>query len=281
VALSLISARPLPLIFATLAALFFAVACERKPKRVVRTEPWLAPAVSASSGGLGALGQPLHYEVTSASVRVELPARKAKPSGKLEAVSGSIELDPVELQRTRAKLRVDLLSLSLGNGKETDDPALVARAFDWLELSAEHGREERELNRYATLDITAFEPATPNDDRAPAPSATRVIAHGDLTLHHFRVPVTLELEVQLGGKSGKDSDLLKVRTRRPLVISLTAHDILPRDPRGTVLTNQLTSLGMEVGREARISAELEARVAKPPATPTTAPSASASPTAPR
>lgn len=240
--------------------------CERKAKRVLRTEPWPAPAVSASAGSAVIPGQPLRYEITSASVHIELPAKKAKPSGKFSNVKGTIKLDPVRLERTSAKLDVDLLSLSLWSAKNKDaeDPALLARAFDWLEVSAERGGEARELNRYATLELDGFEPPATREDDARTWRSGRVVAHGTLTLHHFRVPVVLELDVELGDKSGKNPDLLKIRTRKPLVVALAAHDILPRDERGTLLPKELTTLGSEVGREARISAELEARPAPRP-----------------
>ncbi len=254
--------RQLSLLLALLALL----GCQRKPKRVLRTEPWPAPAISAAPSS-SVPGQPVRYEITHAEVRLELPAKKAKPIAKLGGVSGSIELDPVRLERTRAKLTVDLLALTLFSSKDapSEDPALLSRAFDWLELSAERGAEARELNRYAVLELSAFEPPPTNEDNPTPLRASRVIAHGTLTLHHFRVPLALELDVQLGDKRGKQPNLLKIRTRRPLLVSLAAHDILPRDGHGTLLPKELKALGSEVGREARVSAELEARPAPRPA----------------
>lgn len=246
---------------ALIVALAFVPACERKPKRVLRTEPWPAPIVGSAGPrpSAAALGGRVRYRVERAKVRIELPARRTKPSGALAEVSGSIELDPVHLENTRAHLQADLLSLSFEGENGEPDSALVARALTWLELSPDRAADERERERFAALDITAFEPiALPSD--AEARRSSQVVAHGELTLHRFRVPVSLELQVELGSRDGGVTDTLSIRTRRPLVISLAAHDILPRDSRGNVLTKELATLGRDVGRDARISAELSARV---------------------
>lgn len=239
--------------------------CREKPKRVVRTEPWLAPPIASASGSsvrVSEPGKPLRYAIEHASVELELPAKRGKPRGKLARVEGTIDLDLAHLEKSRARLTADLLSLSLGGGGE-DDPALLARAFDWLELGAERSKAERAGDRYAILNISSLEPASPPEEQAGRRRA-RVTARGDLTLHHFRVPVAVELDVELQPAEGEGADSLLIRTRRPLVVSLAAHDILPRDARGTLLPSQLTALGTEVGRDARITAELRARLAPLP-----------------
>lgn len=240
-------------------ALLPLVTCRQREKRVLRTEPWAAPVpISSASGALptAPAGKPVRYHVDKARVTLELPARKKKPVGTLEEVSGEIDLDVQHPENTRAELRADLLSLSLSaNGQES--PELLARAFDWLELSAERPAADREKERYAKIEILGFDPVGPGE-LARQGRAANVTARGTLTLHHFRVPIALELEVQLrGGSSGEPSRLV-IRTRRPLVTSLVAHDILPRDSRGSLLPDGIRTLGSEVGRDARVSAEISA-----------------------
>ncbi|MFZ5896765.1 MAG: hypothetical protein ACOY0T_37255 [Myxococcota bacterium] len=241
-----------------LIALLALSACERKEKRVLRTEPWPAPvALSASSAApVTPAGEPVRYAVDSARVTIELPARKKKPVASLAKVEGDIDLDVQRPENTRAELRADLLSLTLSE-KGRDAPELLAKAFDWLEISGNKAPEERDKNRSVRLEITGFDPvAVAEDARRGRPSP--VVARGNLTLHHFRVPVTLELDVQLRPAVGGEPSRLSIRTRRPLVVSLVAHDILPRDPQGALLADGLRSLGTDVGREARISAEISA-----------------------
>jgi polyisoprenoid-binding protein YceI len=239
-------------------------ACREKPKRVLRTEPWPAPAVAVSGARAAESEGPLRYTLEHAVVELELPAKRGKPRGKLSRVEGTIDLDSAHLERTRARLTADLQSLTLGAGGEEDAP-LLAKAFDWLELGPDRSSGDRARDRYAILNITAVEPPPASADEGSARRrAARVVAHGDLTLHHFRVPVALELDVELRPADGGAADLLVIRTRRPFVVSLAAHDILPRDARGALLSTQLSTLGSEVGRDARITAELRARAAPAP-----------------
>jgi hypothetical protein len=202
----------------------------------------------------------VHYVVESGKVSFELPTRKKKPSGSIGNIAGEIDLDVQHPEATRAELRADLLSLTLSANGRDDAPELLARAFDWLEIAANRSPEERERNRYAKLEITGFDPVAANAEaRKDRPAL--VVARGDLTLHHFRVPVALELEVQLRSGSAAGPSRLSIRTRRPLVVSLVAHDILPRDAQGALLADGVRLLGTEVGRDAHITAEITARAA--------------------
>jgi polyisoprenoid-binding protein YceI len=242
-----------------LVVLLVLVACERKPKRVVRTEPWPAPLASAGpTPSASPSGASIRYRIERAEIRLELPARRAKPRGAIATVSGTIDLDPAQLEKTRARLEADLLSLSFENQDGEADAARLARALTWLELNPEREADARPAERYAVLEITALERSEPPIDGVPTGRAN-VTAHAELTLHRFRVPVTLELEVKLEQSDAGSTDILSIRTLRPLVVSLAAHDILPRDARGNVLSDELASAFTEVGREARVSAKLVAR----------------------
>lgn len=242
-----------------LIALVALAGCRHREKRVLRTEPWAAPVAisSASAATLPSApeGKPVRYVVDQARVTIELPAKKKKPSGSVAKVTGEIDLDVQHPENTRAELRADLLSLSLSANGRDESPELVARAFDWLELSAGKASAEREKDRYAKIEILAFDPLG-GPERAGR--SAHVVARGTLTLHHFRVPIALELEVQLRGGTADEPSRLSIRTRRPLVVSLVAHDILPRDAAGSLLPDGVRSLGTEVGRDARVTAEISA-----------------------
>jgi hypothetical protein len=68
----------------------------------------------------------------------------------------------------------------------------------------------------------------------------------------------LELEVELEADADAGADLLLIHTARPLAVSLSAHDLVPRDGKGTILSDQLALLGKEIGREVRVTATLSA-----------------------
>ena len=207
----------------------------------------------------------MRYTVEQASVDLELRAKRGQFKGKLGRVEGTIDVDPIHLERTRARLTADLESLSLEAGGE-EDTALLSRAFDWLEIGDLRAGADRARNRYAVLNIRALEQPTRADEVRGQRRTARGIAQGDLTLHHFRVPLTLELDIEFRAVDGRVADALVIRTRRPFVVSLAAHDILPRDARGRLISSPFSALGPEVVRDARVTAELRARATPASAT---------------
>lgn len=236
---------------------FSAGACQRKKDPPPRTEPWPAPIATSASASARVASHAITYVVESGTIRLELPARKQKPRGSLSRVSGTIEWDPRRPEHVRAELRADLLSLSIGfDGAE--DSELLARALDWLELSPLRAAEERERDRYAVVRISNCDLGAARDNAARQ-SAVSCTARGDLTLHRFRVPIAIEVAVELEkGASGSAPGGLLIRLRRPLVVSLTRYDIQPRDRQGQPLPADFSLLGSEIGRDARVSAELRA-----------------------
>ena len=231
-----------------------------------------APGVRAAS---------IRYVIDRANVELRLPARRAALVGKLTEISGEIELSPSAMEDSRATLRADLLSLILSaeptrdprpskRGKaapadgvalsaENSNASFVARAFDWLEISAGRAASDREQNRYAELVVRAL--TRPSNEANSERETTRVTALAELTLHRFRVPISLELDVRWDAEDGSEPRGLTIRTRRAFVIQLAAHDILPRDARGSIQTRELGKDGREPYREVHITAELHAHPA--------------------
>lgn len=242
-------------------ALLTLLACQREPKPVVRTKPWPAPASVQSAPA--ASTQNTRYQLVSGIASVDVSTRRQPLRGTVSRLEGSIDWDPARPELTRALLRADLLSLSIASRTNpAEDASWTARAFDWLELGAERATEQRELDRWAELRLVSLQPHAGNEARRVGRPAL-VTAHGELTLHHFRVPVELELEVDTRN-TAKGAELV-IRTRRPLLVSLAAHDILPREPSGSVLPGAVSELGKLVARQALVAVEVVAR-AQPPAT---------------
>lgn len=241
-----------------IAAIAAGVGCKRAEKRVLRTEPWPAPAVASSSPLARAT---VAYHVERGAVRVDLSTRKAKPLVTLERIEGRVDVDYSELVRTRGNIRVDLLSLSASGGEGGQvDPSLTRRAFDWLELGSLVPQADRDQNRWAELRLTAL--AVEEEGHAtPSRKGARrghAVGYAELTLHRFRVPVTVDLEVELDGAEGIPESL-RIRTRRPLTVPLAAHDILPRASDGTLATESLGALGTQVAREGRVTVDMSLR----------------------
>jgi len=231
-----------------------AAACKKQEKPKVRTEPWPAPAVSASGSVRSQATIP--YVLERASVEIEFRAKKRRTIGRLARVEGDLTFDPIRLERTRGAVRADLLDLRLyPYGQEEEDASLTLAALRALELTAGRPNEERERGRFAELNIVGFELPAPATGERPRAKAV-VKAFVELTLHRFRVPYTVELEVELVHDTPGAPPKLRARTYRPLVVPLVAHDILPRERGGSLSPSPTAALDREFARDARISAEL-------------------------
>jgi polyisoprenoid-binding protein YceI len=212
--------------------------CRREQKPPVRTEPWLAPALSGSA----AAPARATYAVTRGKATIDTRVAKQRVRAEVTRFDGSLDIDFEKPELTRGRLRADLRSVTL---EGEDSAALTAELFERLDL---HDGDDE--HRYAELVITAIDPNPPG---APGRG---IAAQGDLTLHGFRVPVVLELTVERGAPDAGSSASLRVRTRRPLLIPLMAYGLLPEAGSEAASGERRGS-----GLDAAISAEIEAEPA--------------------
>lgn len=235
---------------------------KEKEKEPSRTEPWPAPVLSVQRPIQP--GDTIPYELHNASVTLEIRGKRARATGKLVGLEGTVDLDPSVFHRSRGHVRFDLSTLELASNDPAPeaDPAAMLAALRALELTVDRTPEQRERVRWAEVRITGFDPPPDRDDSAPRGRKTAVRAYAEVTLHRFRVPMTFDLEVELETPSAGALGELRVRTRRPVTIALPSHDILPRDASGTVTLTPPAGFGGEVPREARVSAELTFKAAK-------------------
>jgi polyisoprenoid-binding protein YceI len=235
------------LVFALLA-----LACRREPERRDRTEPWAAPGVTASaSSPVTKTAARVRYVLEQGKVEFELPARQGKPRGTVSKVRAELDLDPAALEKTTGTVELDLGSLALfGDGGDEADPERTKRGLEWLGLGASVATEARETARTAVFRVRSLE---------ARPTGTWLV-RGELALAGVRAPETVEIGVSpaLDGVSGTPERLL-IRSIAPLVVSLSTHDIRPRDHRGAAISSDLELLGQRVGRDARVSFTLTLR----------------------
>ncbi|HEY6559686.1 MAG TPA: hypothetical protein VI072_20530 [Polyangiaceae bacterium] len=87
--------------------------------------------------------------------------------------------------------------------------------------------------------------------------AVDLVAVGDLTFHGFRTQASVALTVifEFAGepRPGVLPRRVVVRNREPLVVSLKAHDIKPRDAHGVAVSRDFGLLGTKIARDARVS----------------------------
>jgi hypothetical protein len=248
----------------TLFCLLAGAACQRERPKPDRTEPWLASASAAPS--LRAeqnAPRRARYTLAKSRVEFELPARRSTPRGRFAVLRGELDIDLEDPSRTTGKIEVELGSIELfGESAGEPAPEHTARALAWLELGRGVAEERRGQGRIATFTLRALQgEAEPVRRGGSEPQRLRTsdwTAVGDLALHGVRAPVEGSVSVLVSSAADgttRPAELV-IRSRRPLVIPLSTHDIRPRDDNGVSLPREVSLLGDSVGREARVSFEL-------------------------
>lgn len=234
---------------------FLFAACRKEERPKPRTEPWENPAfgasslASASAAPLPFAGRPYAVDPSSTRVTFSLPAKGGTPRGSLSGASGTLDYNAANPAASRAELSFDLATIVLDAWSES--PAGSAAALDWLELGAEVPSTTRERHLRATFvlsKLSGFE-----EDVSKANAKAVGSARGELSLHGFRVPLEVSIEVERRG------DALLVRSRKPVSIKLSEHDIVPRGPAGERRSQDLDLLGTTVGREIKVDCEFAFR----------------------
>jgi hypothetical protein len=223
------------------------LACRNEPVPRDRTEPWAAPGVSASASlrPAGAPAARVRYGFVEGKVELELPAKSAKPRGSVRVLRATLELDPARPESTTGVIEVDLGSLSMfGDESDTEDSERSARALEWLGLGAAVAADARETARRGSFHVRSLE-------RRPAGTW---LVRGELALAGVRAPESVEISVSPRPDALTPApERLLIRSVAPLVVTLSTHDIRPRDSQGAPITRDLELLGQKVGREARVS----------------------------
>jgi len=240
-----------------------AAACHRAPPKPERTAPWPASASPSSSTAPAALRR-LHYTLARSDVSFELPAKHATPRGKLARPRGDLDVDLDDLSHTTGSIAFDLANLTLDGADGTPDDGYTQRALEWLELGSGVAGEQRDLDRTATFALSGLDAghlvAAPNGDRRVARREleSHWTVRGELALHGVRAPLTADVSLTLvpGVDPGGPPAELLIRSRKPLVVPLSTHDITPRNASGVAIAKDLALIGDKVGSEAKVSFEL-------------------------
>lgn len=229
------------------ALVVLALACRREPAPKDRTEPWAAPGLSgsASSRPAGAPVPRARYRVEQGKVELELPAKGATPRGSVSALSGHIELAPSAPERSTGSVELDLASLVMfDDGAGAAAPERSKRALEWLGLGTGVAAVTRESARKASFIVRSLERR----------STGTWLLRGELALAGVRAPESVEIAVTPALDALAEApSRIQIRSVAPLVVSLSTHDIRPRDQHGAPIARDLELLGQKVGREARVT----------------------------
>jgi hypothetical protein len=241
-------------------------ACKRTPPPPDRTEPWPAPAVASAQAPVVAPNGRVQYRVERGEARFELPAKSGSPSGRFAPLSGTLELDLSAIERSRAEIGVDLRSLSLDG--ESGDSDRRERALNWLGLGRELAPEQRDHLARASFVLEGVEGdggSRLSELRRVRDEAgerrANVLVRGQLALLGVRAPSVVSLSIGFGDTddAAEAPERLTLRTRKPLTLALATYGIEPKDAAGTLLARELKLLGADVGKQAKVSLDLELR----------------------
>lgn len=242
--------------------LWVGVACHKKPKPPERTAPWLASARGSASASPPL--QRMTYRLTSSRIEFELPARRATPKGKFGGAEGELDVDLDDLSHTTGHVGLDLATIEMLGSEGLVDGPNTARALDWLELGAGVAPAKRDVWRKVTFELTSLDAGRKvqgsMDDRRVRRRelVTSWVVRGELGLHGVRAAESADVTLTLvpgPDPLGPPAELL-IRSRRPLVVDLGTHDIVPREGHGVAISKDQAVLGESVGREVRVNFDL-------------------------
>ncbi len=158
-------------------------------------------------------------------------------------------------------MSVDVASVVM---QASPDPALQTRyttqARDWLDVGSSKPEAERSRLRWARFTVTELEQLTYSRRRRNP--YNRLQRQGKLSLHGFKMDSSAALRAVFHYAGSETPDArptrLVIQSLRPLVVSLKAHAIEPRDSAGVLIAHDIKLLGSKVGHEARVSLDLVA-----------------------
>jgi hypothetical protein len=276
-----------PVAFLAFSAFSACAACSKSAPPPPRTEPWRAQPSSTENAA--EQSPRVRYALSPASrTVVELRTREAAISGVFRLARGEVTVAPNELAAARGEVSVDLGSLILHGEDSLEEQRYTAQAQDWLDIGASRPEAERSRLRWARFTLTDLTELTAEaartgrvsktlpklDPDAPALLAAEdasagtgtagnsefrsvdCMARGQLILHGFKAehsaPVRVSFEYAAGVSPNATPARVTIRSRRPLVVTLKAHDIKPRDSAGVFIAHDLGLLGTKVATEARV-----------------------------
>lgn len=200
------------------------------------------PPSSARPARPAARSKPVAYEISSGTVSFLIDAPLEKIKGTWTGLSGTVRIDPTNLRATRGKLTLDLTGLRVST---FDDPGKNTRqqehALNWLEVSR-HAVATFALER-VTADPGAFAAGT---------TRARAQVAGTVTLHGVAAATTAHLVLTFEGPADAPTSV-RVRTARPLRVSLEHHSVEPRDLAGKFLAGALERIGQKIDDQVQVS----------------------------
>jgi hypothetical protein len=233
------------------------VACSKKS---------VAPPIAESEAPVAASASPVpkgkrRYVLEGpGEARVGIDAPLEKFRGRTAKLSGLLDLDPTAIASATGEIVADLGAFETHTfGDPSKDESQTEHARNWFEIGEEVPADRREDYRRARFTIETIEKTSvasvadaPADDRG----VRRVMLEiaGALRIHGRSAPKRAFVEVAFEGPPDAPS-AVSFRTTAPMIASLAAHDVKPRDLTGRFLAGALEKVGKKIDDQARIEVE--------------------------
>lgn len=257
---------------AVLAAMVAAglAACDDKPSgKLAPVSSSLAPAKPQSK-----VSQKFSVEQKSSHVDFLMAAPIERIHGKAPgAVSGDLYLDLSDITKSNGFVKVDLDKLALYQSKrktehdkfsdEKKNDRQNEHMRTWLQISDDAPKEVREANRYVEFRLDKVDSATHKSVLAMKGNERKVTLEvtGDFRLHGRKVKKDAKLEATFKFAGDKPVGV-HVETKKPVQVSLEAHDIKPRETFEKLAAKTLGALGQKVAPNAPVNFSFDAKPAK-------------------
>lgn len=256
--------------FVIAGALICGVGCrDKQPEHLAEAASALAPVAPPAAA------QAVRMTVSSESSKVTflMQAPIEKISGDAPAsVSGELFVNPTELAKSTALVKVDLDKLSLYQEKRENEKAAFSEraknetqnqhARTWLEISSDTPEDVRRANRYVEYRITRLDAVSAPSLSALSGPERKITATavGDFRLHGRKAEKSVKVELTFSYQGDK-LGAVHVRTLEPLKIGLEEFDVRPREAFGKLAQKTLSALGSKVAEVAPIEIDFSATTA--------------------
>jgi hypothetical protein len=222
------------------------VGCKADGAGVAPAASALAITAALADGPVDSTVATWHFAVDrEGTTHVEMPGLKERIIGDTAAASGSLEVAPHDLQKSRGIVRVDLATFATHTFGNEKDATQTRHARTWLEVVVDG--QTNEAVRWAEFAIRSIDAPSENDvTKVPAvkdgdDDLRRITMNvrGDLLVHGHMVQKEDVVEVLFRYPAGAAPDSkpkhIEVRSKEPMRIALKEHDVRPRDTEGKLV----------------------------------------------
>jgi polyisoprenoid-binding protein YceI len=189
---------------------------------------------------------------------IDMPAPQEHIKAEATNVTGTLDVDPTDLTKSRGEIKVDLTTLTTKTFSDQEkNESQTTHARTWLQVVVE-GKTNEEM-RWASFAIRSVDGVAEKDlSKVPAEGDVRKVKmtlRGELLIHGHKKETEAKVEVAF---KGDKPDSLEVKTALPMRVVLKDFDVKPRDNFGAIAQKAFGLLGTKVAETADISLEMRA-----------------------